>query len=137
MCGGNFAMTTMLSLYQRWRSSFPSFFLLQGELSTSNEYGDHETSYWTVAQGPCDEWVQSLLASENGRRTFNSFSYNFRQLRRAPQPRRKKMPKCWGVIYCLILSILQMLHLRLLRCLIASRLNRCNATSRSFTLKPH
>ncbi|EPD1477610.1 hypothetical protein ACR6E7_004732, partial [Escherichia coli] len=52
-------------------------FLLQGELSTSNEYGDHETSYWTVAQGPCDEWVQSLLASENGRRTFNSFRITF------------------------------------------------------------
>ncbi|MDC9046497.1 hypothetical protein PSJ58_00535 [Escherichia coli] len=111
-------------------------FLLQGELSTSNEYGDHETSYWTVAQGPCDEWVQSLLASENGRRTFNSFRITFDN----SEERRslvEKMPKCWGVIYCLILSILQMLHLRLLRCLIASRLNRCNATSRSFTLKPH
>lgn len=52
-------------------------FLLQGELSTINEYGDHETSFWTVAQGPCDEWVQSVLASEDGRRTFNSFRVTF------------------------------------------------------------
>lgn len=65
-------------------------FLLQGELSTSNEYGDHETSYWTVAQGPCDEWVQSLLASENGRRTFNSFRITFDN----SEERRSLVEKC-------------------------------------------
>jgi len=52
-------------------------FLLQGELSTSDEYGDLETSHWSVAQGPCNEWVQSLLASENGRRKFISFRITF------------------------------------------------------------
>ncbi|MGI5816403.1 hypothetical protein [Escherichia coli] len=52
-------------------------FLLQGELSTSNKYGDHETSYWSVAQGPCDEWVQSILECEDGQRRFIGFRITF------------------------------------------------------------
>ncbi|MGV7963820.1 hypothetical protein QPK13_22980 [Photorhabdus tasmaniensis] len=52
-------------------------FLLQGELSTSNAFGDRETSYWSVAQGPCHEWVQSVLDSEDNDRKFISFRLSF------------------------------------------------------------
>ena len=58
-------------------NTLSELFLLKGELITTDPFGDRETSYWSVPQGSCHEWIQSLTTSEGPERKFVSFRISF------------------------------------------------------------
>ncbi|MGT2397455.1 hypothetical protein ACVDHD_23735, partial [Enterobacter roggenkampii] len=58
-------------------NTLSELFLLKGELITTDPFGDRETSYWSVPQGSCHEWIQSLTTSEGPESKFVSFRISF------------------------------------------------------------
>lgn len=101
---GKFCQSNDIDSLFSMANTLSELFLLKGELITTDPFGDRETSYWSVPQGSCHEWIQSLTTSEGPERKFVSFRISFDN-NDVRCDLVKRMPVCLVVIFCLISSI--------------------------------